>query len=340
MEKIEIRSQSKTSQILIGERMTDLHMYIPQSNPAFIITDSNVDKFYRKSFPNLPTFVVKAGEANKNLSTVVQVYRWLLEHGADRNSFIVGIGGGVVCDLAGFVASTFMRGVDFGFVATTLLAQVDASVGGKNGVNLDGYKNIVGTINQPKFVICDISMLKTLPYVELVSGLAEVVKHALIADRSKFEYIETNSDAILALDLTMLEYLVTRSVRIKAHIVEADEREGGLRRVLNLGHTWGHAVETITGIPHGQAVSVGLVFAAKLSYNKGMLSEIERDRVISLLLKLGLPTQSNADVAKVLEILKKDKKKIGNGVHYVLMKSIGSVEVVEISFDDLKKYIA
>ncbi len=339
MEVIRINGKDATSQIFIGERLSDMHMYVPQSN-TFIITDTNVNKIYRKSFPNFPVFIMKAGEANKNLSTVAEIYRWLLDQGADRNSFIVGIGGGVVCDLAGFVASTFMRGVSFGFVATTLLAQVDASIGGKNGVDLDGYKNIVGTINHPKFVICDISMLKTLPYVELVSGLAEVVKHALIADSTKFEYIEKNSDSILALDLTMLEYLVTRSVRIKADIVEVDEREGGLRRVLNLGHTWGHAVEKITGISHGQAVSIGLVFAAKLSYNKGMLSEMEMDRIVNLLTKLGLHTQTNADSEIIFDTLQKDKKKVGNGVHYVLLRSIGAVEVVEISFDELKKYIA
>lgn len=339
MEVIKVDAKEASSQIFIGERLTNLYMYIPHNN-VFIITDTNVDKIYRKTFPNLPTFVMKAGETYKNLSTVSEIYRWLLDHGADRNSFIVGIGGGVVCDLAGFVASTFMRGVNFGFVATTLLAQVDASVGGKNGVDLDGYKNIVGTFNQPKFVICDISMLKTLPYVELVSGLAEVVKHALITDRSKFEYIEKNSDSILALDLSMLEYLVTRSVKIKADIVAVDEREGGLRRVLNLGHTWGHAVEKITGISHGQAVSIGLVFAAKLSHNKGMLSEIEKDRVVNLLSKLGLQTQSSANPAEVLEVLQKDKKKIGSGVHYVLMRGIGAVEVLEISFDELKKYIS
>jgi 3-dehydroquinate synthase len=166
------------------------------------------------------------------------------------------------------------------------------------------------------------------------------VKHALIADSSKFEYVEKNSDSILALDLSMLEYLVTLSVKIKANIVEMDEREGGIRRVLNLGHTWGHAVETITGIPHGQAISIGLVFAAKLSYNKGMLSESERDRIVTLLSNLGLQINSSADSAVVFETLQKDKKKKGNGVHFILMKGIGAVEVVEISFDDLKKHIA
>ncbi len=339
MEIIEIKSQIATSQILIGESLGNLHKYLPPTN-SFIITDENVNRIYRSSFPSIPIFAMQAGETSKNINTAANIYRWLIDQGADRNSFIVGIGGGVVCDLAGFIASTFMRGVNFGFVATTLLAQVDASVGGKNGVDLDGYKNIIGTINQPKFVICDISMLKTLPYVELVSGLAEVVKHALIADRSKFEYIEKNSDSILALDLSMLEYLVTRSIEIKAKIVEIDEHEGGLRRVLNLGHTWGHAVEKITEIPHGHAVSIGLVFAAKLSFNKGRLSESERDRILALLSNLGLHTQTSADSNIVFETLQKDKKKIGNGVHYVLMKGIGAAEVVEISFDELKKYIA
>lgn len=338
MELIEVKGKGTISQILIGESITNLHKYIPPCN-AFIITDDNVNRIYKGVFPNLPIFVIKAGEAAKNISSAVDIYRWLLDQGADRNSFIVGIGGGVVCDLAGFIASTYMRGISFGFVATTLLAQVDASVGGKNGVDLEKYKNIIGTINQPKFVICDISMLRTLPYIELVNGLAEVVKHALIADSTKFEYIEKNADAILALDLSMLEYLVTRSVKIKANIVEIDEFEGGLRRVLNLGHTWGHAVESITGIPHGQAVSIGLVFSAKLSFNRGMLSEADRDRIENLLLRLGLYTHSDADSTIVFETLQKDKKKKGNGVYYVLMKGIGEVEVVEIPFDELKNYI-
>ena len=339
MEIIEIKSQSTISKILVGESVSNLQSYIPQSN-IFIITDENVNRIYRNIFPKLPVFTIHAGESNKTISTAVDIHRWLLDQGADRNSFIIGIGGGVVCDLAGFVASTFMRGINFGFVATTLLAQVDASVGGKNGVDLDGYKNIIGTINQPKFVICDISMLKTLPYVELVSGLAEVVKHALIADSSKFEYIEKNFDSILALDLSMLEYLVSRSVRIKANIVEIDEYEGGLRRVLNLGHTWGHAVEKITGIQHGHAVGIGLAFTAKLSFHKGFLTESERDRIVTLLSNIGLHTQANADSEIIFETMQKDKKKIGNGVNYVLMKGIGAVEVVEISFDELKIYIA
>jgi 3-dehydroquinate synthase len=339
MEVIKVKGKETTSQIFIGESISNLHKHIP-CDSAFIITDENVDSIYRDSFPNIPVFVLNSGESSKKLGKTENIYRWLLDQGADRNSFIIGIGGGVVCDITGFVASTFMRGVGFGFVATTLLAQVDASVGGKNGVDLDGLKNIIGTFNQPKFVICDISMLKTLPQIELVNGLAEVVKHALIADKSKFEYIEKNWKSILAMDVEMLEYLVTRSVKIKASIVELDEREGGLRRVLNLGHTWGHAIETITGMPHGQAVSIGMAFTAKLSLKKGMLTATDRDRILSLLSKLGLLIQTNADSEVVFETLQKDKKKKGKGVFYVLMNGIGAVEVVEISFDELRNYIA
>jgi len=338
MELVEVIGNKSFSKILIGESIDKLQNYT-EGRKLFIITDRNVERLYKNRFPKAVTFSMEPGEASKNLGTAAEIYRWLLDQGADRNSFIVGIGGGVVCDLAGFVASTFMRGVCFGFVATTLLAQVDASVGGKNGLDLDGFKNIIGTFNQPMFVICDITMLKTLPQIELANGLAEVVKHALIDDVEKFEYIERNYKSILALNLEMIEFLVTRSVKIKARIVEADERDCGLRRVLNLGHTWGHAVEKITGIPHGQAVSIGLVFTAKLSFNKGMLSEVERDRIVTLLSNLGLLIHSNANSKIVFETMQKDKKKKGNGVHYVLIRQIGAVEVVELSFEELKKYI-
>lgn len=339
MEIVEVKGNINTSRIIIGESIDNILNYTDKKK-LFIITDRNVEKLYKKRFPVASVYAIDPGEYSKNFQTTIEIYRWLLNEDADRNSFIVGIGGGVVCDLSGFVSSTFMRGVEFGFVATSLLAQVDASVGGKNGIDLDGYKNIIGTFNQPKFVICDIAMLKSLPQIELANGLAEVVKHALIDDATKFEYIEKNYKSILSKDMEILEYLVSRSVKIKARIVEIDEHEGGLRRVLNLGHTWGHAVEKITSIPHGQAVSIGLVFAAKLSFSKGMLSETERDRIINLLSKLGLHTHSNADSTIVFETLQKDKKKKGNGVHYILLRSIGVVEVVEISFEELKKYIA
>lgn len=331
-----VKGNKTFSQILIGESINNLKKYVVGSK-LFIITDSNVEQLYKNCFPIAFTYSFVPGEASKNLQTAMDIYRWLLKNDADRSSFIVGIGGGVVCDLAGFVASTFMRGIDFGFVATSLLAQVDASVGGKNGVDLDGYKNIIGTINQPKFVICDISMLRTLPSSEFSSGMAEVVKHALIADKSKFELIEKNLGAIMSQDREMLEYLITRSVKIKASIVEADEHEKGLRRVLNLGHTWGHAVEKVSGISHGQAVSVGLAFSANLSLEKGLLSSPERDRLINLLKNLGLPTTTSANPKDIFDVILKDKKRENDSIYFVLMKGIGNVVVEKISFNEIEK---
>ncbi|NOU19700.1 MAG: 3-dehydroquinate synthase [Bacteroidales bacterium] len=338
MELVEVKGSESFSQILIGESIDNLKNYTSNSK-LFIITDGNVKRLYRNRFPIAPIFSIEPGETSKNFQIALNIYRWLLENNADRSSFIVGIGGGVVCDMAGFVSSTFMRGVNFGFVATTLLAQVDASVGGKNGIDLDGYKNIIGTFNQPKFVICDISMLKTLPTIEFANGMAEVVKHALISDKSMFDDIEKNRTEILALNKGLIEYLVTRSVKIKAGIVETDEREHGLRRVLNLGHTWGHAVEKLTGIPHGQAVSIGLVFAANLSVEKGQLSLDERDRLENILSNFGLATKTDANLKHVFEVLLKDKKRENEFIHFVLMKGIGSVEVERINLKELEKFI-
>jgi len=338
MELVEVKGNESFSRILIGESIDNLKNHTSNSK-LFIITDGNVKRLYSDRFPIAPLYCIEPGETSKNFQTTINIYRWLLENNADRSSFIVGIGGGVVCDMAGFVASTFMRGVNFGFVATTLLAQVDASVGGKNGIDLDGYKNIIGTFNQPKFVICDISMLKTLPTIEFANGMAEVVKYALISDKSMFDDIEKHRTEILALNDGLIEYLVTRSVKIKASIVEADERENGLRRVLNLGHTWGHAVEKLMGIPHGQAVSIGLLFAANLSIAKGLLSIEERDRLENILSNFGLPTKTDANPKHIFEILQKDKKRENEFVHFVLMKGIGSVEVDKINLKELEKFI-
>jgi len=338
MKVVEVKGKESVSKILIGESLDLLKSYT-EGKRLFIITDRNVERLYKDHLPMANVYIVEPGEKSKSLQTAAEIYRWLLANDADRSSFVVGVGGGVVSDIAGFVASTFMRGVDFGFVATTLLAQVDASVGGKNGVDLDGYKNIIGTFNQPKFVICDISMLETLPAHEFSNGMAEVVKHALIADRNKFDFIEKNIEGILALNRKMVEYLVTRSVEIKASVVEADEREKGLRRVLNLGHTWGHAVEKLTGLPHGQSVSIGLAFSANFSVQRELMSAQERDRLLKLLTNLGLPVKANVNPSEVFEVLQKDKKRENDFVHFILMKGIGSVVVEEILFKELLNFI-
>ncbi|MGE0079398.1 MAG: 3-dehydroquinate synthase [Bacteroidales bacterium] len=338
METILVKGKTSESTIIVGENIANLSKYI-LGKGVFIITDENVDKLYSNNFPDFPKYVVKAGEASKNLLSVSEIYRWLLDVGADRSSFIVGIGGGVVCDIAGFVASTYMRGIEFGFVATSLLAQVDASVGGKNGVDLDGYKNIVGTFNQPRFVICDTLMLKTLPSVELSNGLAEMVKHTLIADAADFAFMEENIERLMGCDVEVITSLLAKSVRIKASIVSADEQEKGERKKLNLGHTWGHAVEKISGLPHGQSVSIGLEFAARLSTEKGLLQNRDYMRLMNLLRELHLPICTNINPSRIFDALTKDKKKVADSIDFILMKGIGEVIIERIGLVDIQNFI-
>lgn len=338
MDRIEIEGLYGKSTVIIGETLENVGNYIPNSN-VFIITDENVKAYHGEKFPKHPTYCVEPGEGSKSLEVAGELYRWLLEMDADRNSFILGIGGGVVCDLAGFVASTFMRGVDFGFVATSLLAQVDASVGGKNGVNLNGYKNIVGTFTQPKFVICDINLLSTLPQDEYLNGFAEIVKHTLIADAEIFNFIEQNIDELKTFNPTILDRLVTHSVKIKAAIVQSDEREKGERKKLNLGHTWGHAVEKETGLSHGKSVSIGLEFAARFSVAKGLLENRDYMRLMNILRDLELPICIKVNPTRIFETLTKDKKKTVDSIDFIFMKGIGEVVIEKITLKEIQNFI-
>jgi 3-dehydroquinate synthase len=337
MEKIHVNLKNRHSLIVVGECLDNLVKYINR-RACYIITDRNINEIYSERFPKCPVFVIEPGEKSKDMTVVSDICRWLLDNGADRSSLILGIGGGVVCDLAGFVASIYMRGLTFGFVATSLLAQVDAGIGGKNGVDLDGYKNIIGTFTQPEFVICEIDMLMTLPDNEYIYGMAEVIKHALITDYDQVERLEEYSVPILAKDRIEMERMVTHSARIKAGIVEQDERENGERRKLNLGHTWGHGVEKVTGLPHGESVSIGLVFSAALSIKKGILKEEEKARIMNLLRSYELPLKSTANPSEVLDALLKDKKREGGSIHFVLMNGLGKTVVEPIDIDELKNF--
>ncbi len=335
MESVTINADSGPSRILIGERLENLQRYIPVAKPI-IITDVNVGKLYPLNSMAAAVITIGTGEEIKTLETVQEIYARLLSIEADRSAFIVGVGGGIVCDIAGFAASTFLRGVRFGFVATTLLAQVDASVGGKNGVNFEGYKNMVGLFHQPEFVICDPELLKTLPPREISCGLAEIVKHGAIADADLFAYLEQHAEDILALDSTVIEKLVQASVHIKSAIVMRDETEKGERRLLNFGHTFGHAIEKVTGIAHGEAVSMGMVIASALSVKKGLLSAEEDQRLQVVLKNLKLPTRWEASPQKVLDAIAKDKKRTGDRIHFVLLNGIGNARVDQITLEELR----
>jgi len=338
MKTVNLKSAAADSVIMIGEQLQHLAEHLPVKTPI-IITDTNVRHCWGKHFPPGPVITIETGEKNKTIDTVRSVYEQLLAFEADRSSFIVGIGGGIVCDVAGFVASTYMRGVRFGFVSSTLLAQVDASVGGKNGVNFGGYKNLVGVFNQPEFVICDLNLLKTLPQREILSGFAEIIKHGAIADQDLFAYLEENCDRALDLEQTVIEKLVYDSVIIKSAIVNRDEKEKGERRKLNFGHTFGHAIEKVTQVRHGEAVSAGMILASELGVKRGVLSMQDSARIARLLENFGLPVRLPFDGQQVLEAIRMDKKREGDLIYFVLLREIGKAFVEEIAIQDLADLI-
>jgi 3-dehydroquinate synthase len=338
MKKLLVKGTFGSSQILVGESIDNLAQYIDPRRTV-IITDTMVGDRYRQQLPDCPIISIGLGEKVKTLETVATIFQQLVALEADRSTFILGVGGGIVCDITGFVASTFMRGTRFGFVSTTLLSQVDASVGGKNGVNFGGYKNMVGVFNQPEFVICDLALLKTLPVREVLCGFAEIIKHGAIADAPMLDFLETQRDAALELDAAIIANLVYRSVEIKAGVVTRDEREHGERRKLNFGHTFGHALEKLTQMPHGEAVGIGMVLAANLSVEKGLLARADADRLESVIQSYGLPVRPPVDVPSMLAALRKDKKREGSRIHFVFLEALGRAGVEEIELDDLYRLV-
>jgi 3-dehydroquinate synthase len=334
MKTLKVRGHTNDSLILINEKLENLQQYI-QGKKVVIITDTNVKTLYHNKFPECNVITIPTGEKIKTLETIQYIIDELIKIEADRSFYIVGIGGGIVCDISGFAASIYMRGLKFGFVSTTLLSQVDASVGGKNGVNYAGYKNMLGVFNQPEFVICDINLLSTLPEEEILCGFAEIVKHAVIADPDMFLFLEENHQKALALDREIIEKLVFDSVLIKSEIVNKDERELGERKKLNFGHTIAHSLEKITGIPHGEAVSAGMIAASALSIKHGLLSPEYGKRIESLLENLKLPTRIPADRERILWAMRKDKKRQGDMIDFVLLQGIGKAVIKKISIKEL-----
>lgn len=334
MEKISINTKNHISDIYVGEGRINILKYLPDKK-AVIITDDNVRDIYGDEFPPLPVLSISPGEESKNLKTIEDLAGKLLDIGLDRSGFILAIGGGVVCDIAGFLASVYMRGLPFGFISSSLLSQVDASVGGKNGVNIGLIKNAIGNFNQPEFVICDPSMLKSLPEDEFLSGLAELIKMGAIMDVHLLNDIENNREAILKRDTTVLKSLVSRSVRLKASVVTSDERESGLRMILNFGHTFGHVIETAGHQKHGFAVASGMVIAAGISQQEGLLNVKELTRLVELLKNFDLLKKYHIPVAKFGEMISKDKKKRGDEINFVLLEGTGKAAVRNLTIEKL-----
>ena len=338
MKTIEIKTDTKVSKIIIGERLEKLEYYLPDTK-IVIITDRNVSHYYKKNFPPFGVIEIGMGEKIKTIDTLNYIFEKFIEYEVDRSSFIVGIGGGIVCDITGLAASIFMRGLKFGFVSTTLLSQVDASVGGKNGVNFKGYKNMIGTFNQPEFVICDNELLKTLEEKEFIAGFAEIVKAGAIKDENIIDYLENNYEKALNKDADVINKLVYDSIVVKSKVVEYDEREKGERRKLNLGHTFAHSFEKLTGMLHGEAVSVGIVLASRLSLKLNLIQEKDFLRIKKLLENLKLPTTIKIEIADIFEIMKQDKKREGETLHLVLLQNIGNAIVKQVSLKKLEEMV-
>ncbi len=334
MEKIVINTPGFRSEILVGENWETVKTMIPE-NGVVIITDNNVLKIYGDRFPKVPVLSIVPGEESKRLEVIEQLSEKLQDAAVDRSGFILAIGGGVVCDLAGFLASIYLRGIRCGYVSSTLLAQVDASTGGKNGVNLGGTKNVLGVIRQPEFVICDPDMLLSLSEEEYLSGLSELIKTAIIGDIELFENIEFNYTEIMNRDQTILSSLVAKSVNFKARVVTEDEKETGLRRILNFGHTFGHAIEMFTSVKHGFAVASGMELATLFSFEKGLIRTCEKDRILNLLNKFGLLHNKKIPAGDIEKLIMHDKKKTGNDIHFVFTEGIGKTKVQKISVTEV-----
>jgi 3-dehydroquinate synthase len=308
-----------------------------QKDETIFITDENIYAAHLEKFSGWQTIVIKAGEKFKNQQTVDLIIKRLIDLNADRQSFIVGVGGGVVTDIAGFVASIYMRGIKFAFVPTSILAMVDASIGGKNGIDIGVYKNLVGVINHPEFLLYDYSFLETLPDEEWVNGFAEIIKHACIKDIDMFHFLEEHSIMKFQASIKDTGALIRRNVDIKYNIVASDEKETGERKLLNFGHTIGHAIENTAGFPHGHAISIGMVAACHISEAINNFRPVDTKRISDLIAKYELPVVFTSDKQKTWDVLLHDKKKAGNNMSFIVLDTIGKASIKSLSLDQLHK---
>ena len=323
-------TEARSSEIVVGSVRENLKDLLPKGRTIAIV-DSEVDALTGITEHLPESILIPGGEENKNLELAEMLWKELIDSKVDRNTFLLGVGGGVVTDLVAFVASTFMRGVRFGLVPTTLMGQVDAAIGGKCAVNLGGYKNMVGVFAPADFVLCDAELLKTLPEREFRAGVAEIIKSSIVGDRELFELLESSDLKSLMTHSALLEEVVRRSVAVKCEVVASDPYEKGVRRVLNLGHTMAHAIESLsTDYTHGEAVAVGLVWAARLSAERGVLPAEVAERICAVVEKYGLPTSVELPEEELLEAMSHDKKSLSGRVKIVLPESIGKCLIIDL----------
>jgi len=336
MRKLSCKFSYATTDYYFDAKFSQLPKLVDKKN-AVIVTDEKILLGHSKRFNGWNMVVLKSGEEYKTQETVDVLIDNLIDIGADRQTVLVGVGGGVITDITGYAASIYMRGIRCGFIPTSLLAMVDAAIGGKNGIDVGLYKNMVGTIRQPSFLLYDYSFLNTLPEDEWVNGFAEIIKHACIKDAALFKQLEQSSFKKISGSKKLVGDLVERNARIKTKVVQQDEFEKGDRRLLNFGHTLAHALENLYQLPHGQAVSLGITAACEFSQALSTFKDAQK--VIDVLDKYGLPTDAEFDKRKVFEILKKDKKKEKDSINYVLLQKIGKGIVQKIPIKQLEQFI-
>ncbi|MEO7263989.1 MAG: 3-dehydroquinate synthase [Ferruginibacter sp.] len=303
-----------------------------------IVTDENIFALHKNKFEGIACIVVKAGEQYKQQATVDFIIAELLKLGADKQTVLLGVGGGVVTDITGYAASIYKRGIGLALVPTSILAMVDAAIGGKNGVDAGIYKNMVGTVYQPSFVLYDYDFLKTLPGNEWVNGFAEIIKHACIKDAALFGVLENYLLKDFQNDAELTAALIEKNVLLKMDVVTNDEFERGDRKLLNFGHTIGHAIENLHKLPHGHAVSIGMIAACNLSEKINNFHFDDAGRVVKLLASYNLPVDIETDYDKVFDVLKLDKKVKGNSVDFILLDSIGKAIIKPIPLENLKQH--
>ena len=314
-----------------------LNSFIAGRNTV-IISNTKVYELYKDVFKSYNKIIIPDGEQEKNLNRIEWILNKFVELGIDKKSIIIGFGGGVICDIAGFAASIYMRGAKFGFIASTLLAQVDAAIGGKNGVNLDKHKNYIGVINQPEFVLCDVKLLETLEHDEFKSGLAEVIKYAVISDKELFDILINNKEKIIDVrEPELMHEIVKKSIQIKHKIIEKDPKDNFYRHILNFGHSFGHAIEINSNLKHGMSIIKGMKIACDISVKKELLSDAVRNKIQGLFELYEYDTDIKI-TDKHFDIIKNDKKKDKESINFVLIKNIAKPEIVNISFDELKGF--
>jgi 3-dehydroquinate synthase len=346
MKTLHVDLASRSYPIYIGTNLLEqaalFEPHLKSSTTVFIVSNTTVAPLYAKTLMNTLSQLGKTvrllelpdGESFKDWQHLQLIFDELLAHGADRQSMIIALGGGVVGDMAGFGAASFMRGIRFIQVPTTLLAQVDSSVGGKTGINHPLGKNMIGAFHQPVAVIADLNTLRTLPPRELSAGLAEVIKHGAIADADFLDWIEANTGALLACDTDAMAHAVLRSCEIKSAVVSADEREGGIRATLNFGHTFGHAIESGLGYGewlHGEAVGCGMVMAADLSARLGQISKMDAERLKRIIASMHLPiAPPKLGSQRFMELMQVDKKTEAGQIRYITLGSIGAARIQQV----------